>query len=111
VYAASKDFYEEHKDWALYNSNHQVLGFVNLTNNDNDLWNKGKNGPVEQRNLQVSILLYGSVKSVFIASPDRDMGRPYNLQYMIDAAEKGQTLKLSIPFLHVWDLLVIELEL
>lgn len=30
VYAASEEFYEEHKDWAFYNSTQQVFRFINV---------------------------------------------------------------------------------
>lgn len=30
VYAAAKDFYETHRDWAFYDSNNNVLSFINI---------------------------------------------------------------------------------
>ncbi|HEY0828750.1 MAG TPA: glycoside hydrolase family 66 protein, partial [Bacilli bacterium] len=30
VYAASKDFYEKHRDWALYDSHGRVMDFINI---------------------------------------------------------------------------------
>jgi len=30
VYAASKDFYEKHKEWAFYNSNQEVFKFIEV---------------------------------------------------------------------------------
>ncbi|MEX2461253.1 MAG: glycoside hydrolase family 66 protein [Paenibacillaceae bacterium] len=54
---------------------------------------------------------YVVVKEIFIASTDSSMGRPRELSYEIIAGSKGMALKVTIPYLHVWDLLDVELEL
>ncbi|SDN52282.1 dextranase [Paenibacillus sp. yr247] len=105
---------EASKVWTLIreNAQYKTISFINLTNNEDDLWNEGKNRPSEQHDLQVNILLDRKVKSVFMASPDIDMGRHRNLNFTVTTeGSKGQILKVVIPDLYFWDLLVVELEL
>ncbi|MMZ59856.1 hypothetical protein D3C76_1625440 [compost metagenome] len=60
-------------------------------------------------NIKVKVLLEKNVKAVYMMSPDRDMGRPQPVEYLITDALRGKTLELTIPTLEVWNVLAIEL--
>lgn len=91
----------ESRDW-------KVVSFINLTNNEEDYWNAGKNRPHPQGPVRVRILVDREAKSVFTASPDSGMGRPVMLPAAYEDGPRGQTLVVTIAELHIWDMLVIE---
>ncbi|MNI18021.1 Cycloisomaltooligosaccharide glucanotransferase precursor [compost metagenome] len=99
------------KVWTIVreNAHLKTISFINLTNNEDDLWNEGKNKPDTITNIKVKVLLEKEVKAVYMMSPDRDMGRPQPVEYEITDALRGKTLELTIPTLEVWDVLAIEL--
>ncbi|HEX7057140.1 MAG TPA: glycoside hydrolase family 66 protein [Bacilli bacterium] len=86
----------------------KTVALVNLRGND-EFWNKGKNKPPVQYNLEVRMLIMGNVQSVFLASPDEHMGRPQQVPYRIEAGKKGAELVVTIPRLSVWSLLTVRL--
>lgn len=99
------------KVWTIVreNAHLKTISFINLTNNEDDLWNEGKNKPDMISNIKVKVLLEKNVKAVYMMSPDRDMGRPQPVEYLITDALRGKTLELTIPTLEVWNVLAIEL--
>lgn len=102
---------EPDKVWTVVRENerYKLISFINLTNNAEDYWNAGKNRPETQRRIEVRILMDHEAKSVFLASPDVNMGRPLDLDAVYEDDPRGRTLVVTIPVLHIWDMLVIEL--
>jgi dextranase len=100
------------KVWAIVREKPglKVISLINLKGNSDDRWNEGKEAPTLTTNIQVKIQLEQKVKHVFIASPDRNMGRAERLDYELVSEEKGQFAAVTIPELLYWDVLVIELE-
>jgi dextranase len=87
----------------------KTIHFINLTNNEEDYWNQGKNNPTALMNIRVRILLEHNVTGVYTASPDRDFGRPQNLAYIITDSLRGKTLEVTLPTLDYWTFLCIDL--
>ncbi|WNR45931.1 glycoside hydrolase family 66 protein [Paenibacillus roseipurpureus] len=102
---------EAGKVWTIMkeNAKYKTIHFINLTNND-DLWNEGKKRPLIQKDMKVSIVLDGKARSVFMASPDSNLGRPQILEYAVHPGDKGNVLTVTIPQLQIWDVLVVEME-
>jgi dextranase len=102
---------EPGKVWTVVRENEhcKLISFINLTNNGEDYWNEGKNRPASQEAITVRVLMEREAKSVFLASPDAEMGRPTELPAVYEDGPRGKTLVVTIPEIHIWDLLVIEL--
>ncbi|KIL39473.1 hypothetical protein SD70_19905 [Gordoniibacillus kamchatkensis] len=102
---------EAGKMWTVIRESrrYKTISFINLSNND-DFWNEGKRTPHPQQGIQAVITLDGTVRSVFAASPDKEMGRPRAVPYRIAAGPKGKTLTVELPPVYVWELLVVEME-
>lgn len=86
----------------------KTISFINMTNNTEDYWNKGKNEPKMQKDLLVKVQIPKLPKSVYIASPDNNQGRPAILDYTIEDSDRGKILTVRIPELNIWNLLVID---
>lgn len=101
---------EPGKVWTVVreNDNLKLISFINLTNNEEDYWNAGKNRPLPQGPVTVRILMDREAKSVFAASPDSDPGRPVRLTPVYEDSPRGRILVVTIAELHIWDLLVME---
>jgi len=102
---------EAGKVWTVVRENEsfKLISFINLTNNEEDYWNAGKNRPTPQGQVTVRILMDQEAKSVFIASPDSGMGEPQELTTVYEEGSRGKTLVVTVPELHIWDMLVVEL--
>lgn len=103
---------EPGKVWTIVRENADVktISFINLTNNEEDLWNEGKNKPHPAADIHVKVLLEREVEAVYLMSPDRNMGRPEPVEYKITDSLRGKTLEATLPALDVWNLLAIELK-
>jgi dextranase len=103
---------EAGKAWTIIRENKRfkTISLINLTNNSDDLWNEGKQLPLELDGAKISILLDGEVRSVFAASPDREMGRPREVPYTVSDGTRGRTLNVELTQVRIWELLVVELE-
>ncbi len=102
---------EPGKVWTVVRENekYKLVSFINFTNNSEDYWNQGKNRPRAQSEVKVRILMEREAKSVFLASPDTEIGRPTELEAVYEDGPRGNTLVLTVPVTHIWGLLVVEL--
>ncbi|MGO4499328.1 glycoside hydrolase family 66 protein [Paenibacillus sp. 2RAB27] len=102
---------EANKVWTLIKEKPgmKVVNLINLCGVSDDYWNTGKEKPTPQNDFSLTILLESDVKSVFISTPDDEMGRPQQAQYEIEERDRGKTLVLTIPRLDIWTLVVVEL--
>ena len=89
----------------------QVVHFLNFLNADSMSW-RDMNGTMPEpqllENVAVNIALPSAkeVSSVWIASPDTDMGASRQITF----TQEGTSIKVTIPSLKYWDMLVIEYE-
>lgn len=83
------------------------ISFINLTNNGEDYWNRGKNAPIVQKDLIVKVQVLKEPRNVFIASPDDNFGRPVLLDYNVEDSDRGKIMTVKIPGLYIWGLLVM----
>ena len=88
----------------------KTISLINLTGCKDDFWCSGKDMPPEVRNLTVRIQIEQDAKSVFLASPDYETGRPQPVKYRIENGKRGKNLVAEIPELYIWNLLVVEFE-
>lgn len=88
----------------------KTVSFINLTNNGEDYWNKGKNNPLVQNDIIVKVQVPKAPKHVYAASPDANHGRPVLLDYLVWDGDRGKVLTVKITGLHIWSLLVIDFE-
>jgi dextranase len=88
----------------------KTINFVNLTGNQEDFWNKGKDKPRIIKDVVVNVSIELKIKNVFIASPDIESGRPQKLKCKITNGERGKVLIIEIPELSIWSMLCIEFE-
>lgn len=110
------------KEWSVYgepdkiwltireNRHMKVINLVNLCGCTDDFWNKGKNTPVPQTDIEICVQIDGPVESVFTASPDENMGAFTMLAYTIEKSERGLQIKIRIPRVLVWSMLCIRLS-
>ncbi|MFC5702711.1 glycoside hydrolase family 66 protein [Cohnella faecalis] len=103
---------EAGKVWTVIreSESRKTISFINLTGNDEDYWNEGKNRPERLTDIKVRILLESEVAGVFLASPDDNLGRARPLPYVVTNSLRGLTLELMLPALEVWSVLWIDLK-
>jgi dextranase len=88
----------------------KTISFINLSGNGDDFWNKGKNWPDKISNLCVEIQVERDIKSLFLATPDSEMGRAQEPEYCVIEGERGKTLVVNIKELSIWSILVVEFD-
>lgn len=87
--------------------NRQVLHFINFANAAFLEWrdpNGTQTEPKEINSAALEITYPGAVSKVWVASPDVNFGIPQSIPF----TQAGNTLKLSLPVLKYWDMVVIE---
>jgi dextranase len=88
---------------------YQIIHLINLVGLDNDFWEHGKRlRPVEQREIECTVLMEKEVAGVYWASPDFQSVKPVPLTYEIVDHDQGLALKFKIPQLRIWDMVYIE---
>jgi len=91
------------------NSSMKVINLVNLCGCKDDYWNQGKDTPVPQTDIKIHVQLDGPVETVFLASPDDNMGEAAFLDYEIEKTDRGLTAKIMIPEIKLWSMVCIRL--
>lgn len=87
----------------------KCLYFVNLCGCENDYWNKGKETPVLQENVQIVVQVDRPVKGVFTASPDEASMQAQAVPYIGFENEKGAFVEFFIPKIDRWHIVWIDL--
>lgn len=102
---------EPNKVWAIVKEKPGVkaISLINLTGNADDRWNEGKEAPELVKDISVKIQVEEPVRNIFVASPDRHMGRPQPIGYEIVTKDKREFAAVVIPELAYWEVLVVEL--
>ncbi|MFC5468957.1 glycoside hydrolase family 66 protein [Cohnella suwonensis] len=88
----------------------KLIHFINLTGISDDLWNEAKETPVAVYGRTVRVAVDLPVKSVFLATPDENGGRPITLEYRTEASDRGKVVVIDLPKLNYWDVLVIQFQ-
>jgi dextranase len=103
---------EPNKVWTIVREKPgmKVISFINLTGNEDDRWNEGKETLNLVQNIEIKIIIEEGIKEVFLASPDQNMGRPQTIDYEVIQGDKGKNVVVTVPELYVWSVLVLELE-
>ena len=92
------------------------ISLINLCGCGDDCWNKGKNKPEVQKELELTVLTDGETEGVYIASPDGETAgdgsgigaamRP--LPYTCLETDRGKFIRFTVPVLYVWTLIYIK---
>lgn len=87
----------------------KCLYFVNLCGCENDYWNKGKETPVLQENVQIVVQVDSPVKGVYAASPDDESMQAQAVPYTDFENEKGAFIEFFIPKIDRWHIVWIDM--
>jgi len=103
---------EPDKIWLTIRENRsmKVISLINLCGCRDDFWNKGKDTPVPQTDVEIQVQLDGPIETVFRASPDENMGEAAVLTYEIVRTDRGLTAKIVIPEIKIWSIVCIRLR-
>jgi len=88
----------------------KLISVVNLCGDAEDRWAKGREKAIVQRNVEFLVQVFGSVKTVFAASPDMDNGNATACPYEIRQGDKGPVLKLCLSQIEHFSMIYIETE-
>lgn len=91
------------------NQSYKCLYLINLCGNSEDHWNKGKDAPAAQYNIEFTVHIDQDIQGVYCASPDRDRGGSEALAFEYVKNEKGKFVKFCVPELLIWTLVYIKL--
>lgn len=104
---------EPEKIWTIIKEKpgYKTLSLINLRGIVNDRWNDGKeNRPMLAENIWITALVDEKVEGVFIATPDRNNGRPEKLDFQYTEGMRGNYIRFRIPKLEIWDLVYIKVD-
>ena len=85
----------------------QVLHFINFANAAHFSWRDtdgNQTTPVNITGADIEVSYDGPVHKVWVASPDDTHGVPQQLSF----TQNGNTIKVTLPQLKYWDMVVIE---
>jgi dextranase len=88
--------------------NRKLISLINLCGNDN-LWNKGKNKPIEKNNIEMRVLVDKPIKGVYYISPDKNHGKTQELSYERKKTDRGWTISFIVPEVVIWSNIWIDL--
>lgn len=105
------------------NENIKTISLINLCGCSDDYWNRGKEQPHVQHELEFTVLTDGEVEGIYLATPDKEAQdiieyqsdtASYegmnNLQYDYLMNDKGRFVKFTVPWLFVWSLVFIKMK-
>ena len=100
--------------FAKTDKNYQMLNLINLVGEKSNEWRDTDADypmPTFQQNIAVKYY-YGSgtIKSIYVASPDTPEGRPHPLQFRCESDEKGKYVLFTLPTLSVWDMVYLKMS-
>jgi dextranase len=110
-YPTSSNFQAKTITCKLYeNKEFKLLNLVNLLNQENDLWNIGKNKNPIIKNLICQWLLFEEFEGIYYASPDKNHGELIKLDYKIIKHNQGKAIEFTIDELDIWSMIYIKLK-
>lgn len=101
---------EPDKVWVLIKEKPELkyISFVNLKGNSEDYWNAGKAEPTIKKGLRVNMEIQKDVKTLYVASPDSNTGRPLTPEYEIYDGKRSRILSVTMPDIYYWSILAVE---
>lgn len=99
---------EADKIWMTIKQNNRekCLSLINLSGCD-DFWNKGKNKPIPQKGLHITIQVENNESKVYWASPDANDNRLYTVPFEEKITNRGRFIDVEVPELEYWGILYI----
>lgn len=97
--------------FAKKKENVEVLQLINFSGVNNMNWRDDtgtKAEPTVQENFDIKYYIEGEVKKVSVATPDANQSRMLSLDFEKGSDTKGSYIKVNVPKLYYWDMLVIE---
>lgn len=88
---------------------YDILHLINLMGTDNQ-WRdeRGKkNKPEELTDIKVKYYTDKKIENAWVASPDIDSGKSFQLSIMVSSDEKGRFISFTIPKLQYWDMIYL----
>ena len=99
------------------------ISLINLCGCSDDYWNRGKERPQVQRELEFTVLTDGDVEGIYLATPDKEAQDAVgfqsdiasyegmnSLQYDYFLTNKGRFVKFTVPWLFVWAMVFIRMK-
>lgn len=88
----------------------KLISMINLCGDATDHWADGREDAVSQHDVEFQVQVFGKVKKVYTASPDFDNGNANPCPYEVVQGERSEVLKLSIPQVHHFQIVYLEME-
>ena len=85
----------------------KAIFFINLCGNDN-LWNEGKEEPLLQEKVEVTVQSFGKAQKILYASPDEKEGNVIEPHHEYLRFPEGDAVKILIPKIKYAGMLLIE---
>ncbi|MGB8450715.1 MAG: glycoside hydrolase family 66 protein [Anaerocolumna sp.] len=84
------------------NDNRKLISLVNLSGNDDNEWNHGKDKPLEQKDFRLQVQVDKEIKGIYYISPDFCQGKAQELTYEAVKTDRGWAIQFSVPKLEFW---------
>ena len=96
--------------WAVIkqSKSRNLVHFINLTNNSEDFWNKGKKMPAMQQNIKIRAEILKEPIKGYAISPDFEHCRPLILDFAIISDDRGKSIETTLPTLSFWAAVIME---
>lgn len=103
---------EPEKIWLTIRENreYKVISVINLCGCADDYWNRGKELPIQQKDIDFTIYVDHEIRGVYWASPDSETGKSKELEYQYLINEKGRFVHFRVPVVEIWTLVYIHCE-
>ena len=85
----------------------RLVSLINLCGCAHDFWNQGQQDPEPVSTLEIEVMLDHSCKKVWLATPDADPSAA-ELDFSTYANAQGSFVRVKLPAIKFWSLLVIE---
>lgn len=92
------------------NKRFKVINFINLIGIEDELWNKGKNSPIIQKDILCTYIINEEVEGVYFASPDIENGITKQLPFNIVSHSQGNAIEFIIPQINIWSMVYIKIR-
>ncbi len=91
------------------NDNFKTISLINLCGCKDDYWNKGKDKPIPQHNIEFCVHVDQKIKGIYYASPDEDSTKIQVLDYTYQITDKGRFVCFTVKELCIWTFVYIEI--
>jgi len=92
------------------NRSYKCIHMINLLGCENDEWNRGKETPTIQHDIQFRVQLDMQIEGIFLASPDVNNCRSEKLNHTIVKTDRGMVAEFSVPSVRYWSMVYIKLS-